>query len=120
MIPRQPRIALISYGGTIASAVKPGVGATPSVSMSEIAAHIPELGAFELVHQPSRLVASPHMTVDDLLDINDAVDAAIAQGCDGVVITQGTDTVEEIAFGLDLLYRGPAPVVITAAMRNWR
>ena len=118
MIPRQPRIALISYGGTIASAVKPGVGATPSVSMSEIAAHIPELGAFDLVHQPSRLVASPHMTVDDLLDINAAVDAAIAQGCDGVVITQGTDTVEEIAFGLDLLYRGPAPVVITAAMRN--
>ena len=115
MIPRPPRIALISYGGTIASAVKP-----ESVSMSEIAAHIPELGAFELVHQPSRLVASPHMTVDDLLDINDAVDAAIAQGCDGVVITQGTDTVEEIAFGLDLLYRGPAPVVITAAMRNWR
>jgi len=85
VIPRQPRIALISYGGTIASAVKPGVGATPSVSMSEIAAHIPELGAFEFVHQPSRLVASPHMTVDDLLDINDAVDAAIAQGCDGVV-----------------------------------
>ena len=80
MIPRQPRIALISYGGTIASAVKP-----ESVSMSEIAAHIPELGAFELVHQPSRLVASPHMTVDDLLDINDAVDAAIAQGCDGMV-----------------------------------
>jgi L-asparaginase len=49
--------------------------------------------------------------VDDLLDINDAVDAAIAQGCDGVVITQGTDTVEETAFGLHLLYRGPAPVV---------
>jgi L-asparaginase/Glu-tRNA(Gln) amidotransferase subunit D len=71
-MPRQPRIAVISYGGTIASAV-PGVGATPSVSMSEIAAHIPELGAFELVHQPSRLVASPAMTVDDLLDINDAV-----------------------------------------------
>ena len=117
-MPRQPRIAVVSYGGTIASAGKPGVGATPSVSMSAIAAHIPELGAFELVHQPSRLLASPHMTVDDLLDINDAVDAAIAQGCDGVVITQGTDTVEEIAFGLDLLYRGPAPVVITAAMRN--
>jgi L-asparaginase len=117
-MPRQPRIAVISYGGTIASAVKPGVGAAPSVSMSEIAAQIPELGGFELVHQPSRLVASPHMTVDDLLDINDAVDTAIAQGCDGVVITQGTDTVEEIAFGLDLLYRGPAPVVITAAMRN--
>ena len=57
-MPRQPRIALISYGGTIASAIKPGVGATPSVSMSEIATHRPELGAFKLVHQPSRLVAS--------------------------------------------------------------
>jgi L-asparaginase/Glu-tRNA(Gln) amidotransferase subunit D len=48
-----------------------------------------------------------------LLDFNDAVDAAIALGCDGVVITQGTDS-----FGVDLLYRGPAPVVITEAMRN--
>lgn len=113
-----PRIALISYGGTIASAVKPGIGASPSVAVSEIAARIPELAAFELVHQPSKLVASPHMTIDDLLDINAAVDAAIADGCDGVVITQGTDTVEEIAFGLDLLYRGRAPVVVTAAMRN--
>jgi L-asparaginase/Glu-tRNA(Gln) amidotransferase subunit D len=51
-MPRQPRIAVVFYGGTIASAVKPGVGATPSVSMSAIAAHIPELGAFELVPSP--------------------------------------------------------------------
>jgi L-asparaginase/Glu-tRNA(Gln) amidotransferase subunit D len=56
-MPRQPRIALISYGGTIASG-QAGVGATPSASMSEIAAHIPELGAFELIHQPSRALTA--------------------------------------------------------------
>jgi len=59
-MPGQPRIAVISYGGTIASAVNPGVGATPSVSMSEIAAHIaPEVSTCFSYRKESKFVQPP-------------------------------------------------------------
>jgi L-asparaginase len=58
------------------------------------------------------------MTVGDLFDIAAAARAAIAAGCRGIVVSQGTDTIEEIAFGLDLLCAGDDPIVVTGAMRN--
>jgi L-asparaginase len=116
---RKSQVTLITYGGTIASSVKPGVGATPSLDIGDVARGIPAVNEIaEIVSIPAKLVASPHMTMDDLLDIAHSVSEAVASGADGVVITQGTDTIEEIAFGLDLLYTGSAPVVVTGAMRN--
>jgi L-asparaginase len=115
----RPRISVISYGGTIASVAKPGLGASPSLPMEEVARHIPGLSdVADLVFVPTKQVASPHMTMQDLLDMRMAVQDAVAQGSSGIVITQGTDTMEEIAFGLDLLGQGPEPVVVTGAMRN--
>lgn len=114
-----PTVAVISYGGTIASAVKPGVGAVPSLDIGAMAKAIPAIGkTAHLQHRPSKQVASSHMTVRDLLDIHMIAREAVAQGSCGVVITQGTDTIEEIAFGLDLLHQGDAPIVVTGAMRN--
>lgn len=114
-----PKVALIPYGGTIASAVKPGVGAMPSLDVGEMAKQMPGVREIaEVVPQASRHLASPHMTVRDLIDIAVAAREAIALGSQGVVITQGTDTIEEIAFGLDLLCKGDDPIVVTGAMRN--
>lgn len=115
----RPKVTLISCGGTIASAVKPGVGALPSLDVGELARKVPGMAeAAELATLPMRLMASPHMTLRDLLDLAAASREAIATGSRGVVIAQGTDTIEEIAFGLDLLCAGDAPIVVTGAMRN--
>jgi len=118
-VSRRPRITLISCGGTIASTAQPGGGAKPTLDVGEVAREVPGVAeAAELTSKAARLVASPHMTLGDLVEIAASVREAAAAGADGVVITQGTDTIEEIAFGLDLLCPGDAPVVVTGAMRN--
>lgn len=114
-----PKVAFIPYGGTIASVVKPGVGAMPSLDVGEMAKQMPGVREIaEVIPQKTRHLASPHMTVRDLIDIAVAARVAIAAGCRGVVVSQGTDTIEEIAFGLDLLCKGDDPIVVTGAMRN--
>lgn len=116
----RPTITLISCGGTIASTAAPGGGgAKPTLDVGEMARQVPGVNeAAELTTRTARLVASPHMTFGDLLDLATSARDAVAAGSAGVVITQGTDTIEEIAFGLDLLHDGDAPVVVTGAMRN--
>ena len=58
------------------------------------------------------------LTVRDLAELASAIESAIDKGASGAVITQGTDTIEETSFALDLLVDRDAPVVVTGAMRN--
>jgi L-asparaginase len=58
------------------------------------------------------------LTLEDLIEISALLDARLAEGFDGAVVVQGTDTIEETAFVLDLLVGSDRPVVVTGAMRG--
>lgn len=115
----RPRIDHLGLGGTIASvAVPDGAGVLPLLSASDIAASVPGLAEVADVRSSQFLaVSSAALTIADLVALRDEIASRVANGAAGVVISQGTDTLEETAYVLDLLWSGDAPVVVTGAMR---
>lgn len=128
------RIALVTLGGTISSepldgdgpgAPGPDAGGASVVPVSgaatferEVARFVPEI---EILPVEAQMIPSPSLTVADLralaARIRDLVDDG--DGVDGVVVAQGTDTIEETAFALDLVGAADdVPVIVTGAMRD--
>lgn len=114
------RVDLLATGGTIASVPDHGcLGVTPLVPVEELVRSVPELEAVADVRVGQFLQrASPAITFADLLRLRDDLTRRSNGGAAGFVVTQGTDTIEETAFALDLLWPGAEPIVITGAMRS--
>lgn len=117
------RILVLTLGGTIASvpsAAGAGGGAVPTLTAADLIESVPQLADAAAVE--ARTVAqkpSCDLTPDDVRALRRIIDGAFATGeADGVVVTQGTDTLEETAYLLDLLAQRPGPVVVTGAMRT--
>jgi L-asparaginase len=120
--PDQSRsILVVTLGGTIAMTRPSGEtsGVSPRLTGADLVAAVPGLdeGTFITV-EDFRQVPGASLTIDDIVKLAARFPKAAAAGTDGFVITQGTDTLEESAFLLDLLYDSDAPVVLTGAMRN--
>ncbi len=114
-----PKITVLSLGGTISSTNAGGSGVKPTLTSEALVADVPEVAEIAEISAASfRQVASGELTVDDLVELAGEIMRRIDVGASGVVITQGTDTIEETAFALDLLVDYDAPVVVTGAMRN--
>ncbi|MFE0107301.1 asparaginase [Streptomyces sp. NPDC059009] len=114
-------VTVFTLGGTI-SAHGGGVG---RLSGAEVLAGLAGLtgpaatgGAeAEVRLRDFRRLPSSSLTIDDITELAAAVDEETAAG-HGVVVVQGTDTLEETAFLLDLLCAPGAPVAVTGAMRR--
>jgi L-asparaginase len=112
----KPRIHILALGGTIATrpdatgAMQMGLGADDLVKAVPLLASVAEIEAETL----SR-VGSHSLSFDQLHALAEKIRGLKA---DGIVVTQGTDTLEETSFLLDLLLDMDKPVIVTAAMRN--
>ncbi|MFJ1569019.1 asparaginase [Streptomyces erythrochromogenes] len=111
------RIVVISTGGTIASRWQ-GSGFAADADGNEViaTAPLPEGMTVEVVDLFS--VNSPRLTTAHQLTLLRTVHEVLADpGVDGVVVTHGTDTLEESAFLVDLHHHDPRPVVFTGSQR---
>lgn len=118
---KRPVCVFIATGGTIAMKVDPVHQAPlPALSGQDLLAAVPGLAdiarleVIDLFNKPS-----DHMGPDDWAMLSRAVDAALArEDVAGVIVSHGTDTLEEAAWFLDLTLAADKPVVLVGAQRN--
>lgn len=116
--PRQaerPRVRLIATGGTISN--RQG----GRLTAEELVALIPQVAEHARVEvEQFSNKASSQLTLNDYLQIARRIARLFAEQPDlaGIVVTSGTDTLEELAYFLHLTIRDERPVVVVGAMRN--
>ena len=115
------KIAIIFNGGTISMKIDEKIkAAVPSLSAEEIMSMIPGVEKYaEIEAYTFSSMPSPHMTLETMLKLSKFTTELVErEDIDGVVITHGTDTLEETAYLLDLTVKTKKPVVVTGAMRS--
>jgi L-asparaginase len=114
------KILIIHTGGTISMREDEETGAVrpedthPFHDVAPPLASLGDIHIEELFHLPS-----PHITPREMLQLRNRIEEKIAsEQMEGIVVTHGTDTLEETAYFLDLTVRTDVPIVVTGAMRS--
>ena len=115
------KVAAIFTGGTISMKVDKRLSAAiPAMSSEEIMSmvtNIDRIAEIEVI--PFARIPGPHMTPELMLDLTNLVKATIERDdITGVIITHGTDSLEETAYFLELNIDSEKPVIVLGSMRN--
>ncbi len=119
----QAHVTLVATGGTIAGTAPDATTFTDytsgTLTAKELLEAVPELA--EIAHirtEQFSNIGSENMTLDNVLHLAKRVNALLLEeSCTGIVITHGTDTLEETAYFLNLTVKSEKPVVLVGAMR---
>lgn len=110
------RIHILALGGTIATRPDPSGVMQMGAGADDLVKAVPLLDTLaDIEAETVSRVGSHSLSFDQIHALAATIAASKAEG---VIVTQGTDTLEETAFLLDLLLERDVPVVVTAAMRN--
>lgn len=114
-------ILIIFTGGTFSMKIDSDTGAAiPHFSGNALMSLIPqakELANFEIYD--FGIYPGPHITPDLMLELARKISGFLSTAkYDGIIITHGTDTLEETAYFLDLTVNTPIPIVLTGSMKN--
>lgn len=118
-----PRITIVAVGGTIAGKASHAAQTTQYdpgvVSVDSLIEAVPQIRSLaDVSGYQAANIPSFALTNDVLLSLAAEVNERLASDtCDGIVITHGTDTLEETAYFLHLTVKSEKPVVIVGAMR---
>ena len=112
------KILLINTGGTIAMSQDQTTGKVSPTSdnpihqQGHLLQNLADIDVLDFLNIPS-----PHMDLEKMLELSQLIQEK-AKSYDGIVITHGTDTLEETAYFLELTLDLPIPIVVTGAMRS--
>ncbi|WP_294371074.1 asparaginase [uncultured Clostridium sp.] len=115
------KIAVVFNGGTISMKIDERIkAAVPSLSGEDIMAMVTGIEEFaEIESYNFSSLPSPYMTPKLMCELSKQIQGLLdREDITGVVVTHGTDTLEESAYFLDLTLNSSKPVVVTGAMRS--
>ncbi|QZY56358.1 asparaginase [Crassaminicella profunda] len=115
------KVAVVFTGGTISMKIDPRISAAiPALSSEEIMSMVTNIDKYadiEIVNFDR--IPGPHMTPEKLMKLTKLVKKLVSrEDITGIVVTHGTDSLEETAYLLDLTLDSTKPIIVVGAMRN--